>query len=79
MFSLSGVMPSHGSSNNPINSLIDFTIVDDGTGIDISSLIILLIILWTKINKTLCIYKLLKKLKKKSKKGIFKIYKQLWQ
>ena len=41
MFSLSGVMPSHGSSNNPINSLIDFTIVDDGTGIDISSLIIL--------------------------------------
>lgn len=40
MFTLSGVSPAEGEKHVAIDTLIEFTIVDDGTGIDISSLIV---------------------------------------
>ena len=40
MFSLTGVSPPEGSKRNPLDTLIEFTIVDDGTGINSSTLIV---------------------------------------
>ena len=40
MFSLSGLSPSEGKKSVSLNSLIEFTIVDDGSGIDSSSLVV---------------------------------------
>jgi hypothetical protein len=40
MFSLSGQSPSEGESNVSLNSLVEFSILDDGSGLDLSSLIV---------------------------------------
>ena len=40
MFSLSGLSPSEGKRSVSLNSLIEFTIVDDESGIDSSSLVV---------------------------------------
>jgi|TARA_R110001583_G_scaffold16234_18_gene66340 hypothetical protein len=40
MFSLSGLSPAEGSTSIELNSLIEFTIIDDGVGIDSSTLIV---------------------------------------
>ncbi len=41
MFTLAGVQPQNGSKKNGVNSIIEFTIVDDGNGINSSTLIVL--------------------------------------
>lgn len=41
MFALAGVQPQNGSKKNQQNSLIEFTIIDDGSGINSSTLIVL--------------------------------------
>lgn len=38
MFSITGLSPQEGSLNNDLDTLIEFTIVDDGSGINISTL-----------------------------------------
>ncbi len=40
MLSLAGLLPAEGQKNVVLNSLIEFTIVDDGSGINIASLIV---------------------------------------
>jgi hypothetical protein len=40
MFSLTGVSPPEGSKRNPLDTLIEFTIVDDESGINSSTLIV---------------------------------------
>ena len=40
MFSLSGLSPAEGGTSVNLDSLIEFTIIDDGTGIDSSTLIV---------------------------------------
>ena len=40
MFSLSGLSPAEGAASVGLDSLIEFTIIDDGTGIDSSTLIV---------------------------------------
>ena len=40
MLTLSGQSPSEGSKLNSLDSLIEFSIIDDGTGLDLSSLIV---------------------------------------
>lgn len=40
MFTLAGQQPSEGSKRNDVNSLIEFTIVDDGNGINSSTLLV---------------------------------------
>ena len=40
MFTLAGQQPSEGSKRNDVNSLVEFTIVDDGSGINSSTLLV---------------------------------------
>lgn len=40
MLTITGVEPANGSKDNLQNTLIEFTIVDDGSGIDINSLVV---------------------------------------
>ena len=40
MLTISGQTPSEGSALNSLDSLVEFNIIDDGTGLDLSSLIV---------------------------------------
>ena len=42
MFTLAGVQPENGSKRNEANSLVEFTIIDDGSGINSSTLIVMI-------------------------------------